>query len=160
MSQGLHLDQSVAADCEVCPGEAMDAPYDPAPLRKIAARKAAKPRHRAEADINTDVINHIRSLPLGHARKVHGSANSQIGEPDIDACVRGRTVKIEGKTGSNKPTTAQRLAMERWRKAGALTGWFRSVQDAYDLLDHIDDLDFAADLDHPGCTCSRHQAQP
>jgi hypothetical protein len=135
----------------------MDADYDSASLRKVAARKSAEPRYRAEVDINTDVINHICSLPLGHARKVHGDANTQIGEPDIDACVRGRSVKIEGKTGRNRPTTAQRLAMERWRKAGALTGWFRSVQDARDLLDHIDDPDFAADLEYPGCVCPRHQ---
>lgn len=160
MSQGLHLDQNVATDCEVCPGEAVDAPYDPAPLRKAAARKAAVPRHRAEADINADVINHIRSLPLGHARKVHGSTHTQLGEPDIDACVRGRAVKIEGKTGNNKPTAVQRLAMQRWHAAGALVGWFRGVQDARDLLDHIDDPSFVPDLDHPGCTCSRHRAQP
>lgn len=144
MSQGLH---------------ALDAPYDSAPLRKVAARKAAAPRHRTEADINTDVINYVRSLPLGYARKVHGSANAQVGEPDIDACVRGRSVKLEGKTRDNKPTAVQRQAMQRWRKAGALVGWFRSVQDARDLLDHIDELDFAADLDQPGCACPRHRAE-
>lgn len=148
MTQGLRIDDT-----------ATDAPYDPAPLRKAAARRAAAPPARAEVAINTDVINYIRSLPLGHARKVHGDAHTQIGEPDIDGCVRGRAVKIEGKTRDNRPTAAQQLAMRRWRAAGALTGWFRSVQDARDLLDHIDDPSFAPDLEHPGCICPRHRAE-
>jgi hypothetical protein len=133
-----------------------DAPYDAAPLRRKAERKAAEPHYRAEADVVGDVINYIRSLPLGHARKIHGDAHTQIGEPDVDACVRGRSVKLEGKTRRDRPTATQMQAMKRWRKAGALTGWFRSTADVVALLEHLDDPAFVANLEQPGCGCPLH----
>jgi len=133
-----------------------DAPYDSGPQRAAAQRKAARPRPRVEGAIVADVIKHIQSLEYGYARKVHGSAHGQIGEPDVDACVEGRAVKLEGKTGHAKPTVAQHEAMVRWRAAGALTGWFRSVQDALDVLEHVADRSFEADLTRPGCGCSLH----
>jgi len=133
-----------------------DAAYDSEPLRAAAQRKAAQPRPRSEGAIVADVIKHIQSLKRGHARKVHGSAHGQIGEPDVDACVEGRAVKLEGKTGYAKPTVAQHGAMLRWRAAGALVGWFRSAQDALDLLEHTEDGDFEADLTRPGCGCPLH----
>lgn len=142
----------------VCPDEAplKDASFDAAPLRKIAAREALRPRRRSEADIVSDVINYIRSLPLGHARKVHGDAYTQVGEPDVDACVRGRSVKLEGKTDRSRPTAVQAQAMKRWRAAGALVGWFRSRADVEALLEHLDDPNFEADLERPGCGCLLH----
>ena len=146
-------------DTRVCPDESAspeDAPFDATPLRKLAARKALQPRSRSEADIVSDVINYIRSLPLGHARKVHGDAYTQVGEPDVDACVRGRAVKLEGKTDRGRPTATQVQALKRWRRAGALTGWFRSRADVEALLEHLDDPSFEADLERPGCGCSMH----
>lgn len=156
MNHDLHLSEAVTSDCAWCPDDAAvaDAPYDAASLRAAAQRKAARPRQRSEIAIVTDVIKHIRSLPSGHARKVHGGAHGQVGEPDVDACVNGRAVKLEGKTGSNRPTVPQREALARWQAAGALAGWFRSVHDALDLLEHVDDADFEADFDRPGCGCS------
>lgn len=133
-----------------------DAPYDAAPLRAIAERKAAQPQERSESAIVADVIAHIRALPNGYARKVHGGTHGQIGEPDVDACVNGRSVKLEGKTGRNRPTVPQHESMTRWQATGALAGWFRSVQDALDLLDHVSDEAFKADLDRPGCGCPLH----
>lgn len=145
MSQGLHLDRGI-----------VDAPYDPEPLRAAAARKAVQPRHRSEAAIVADVIDYIQALSEGHARKVHGSAMGQRGEPDIDACVGGRAVKLEGKTVRNRPTVQQHEALKRWQDSGALAGWFCSVQDALDLLDHVGEADYRAGLEYPGCRCSRH----
>lgn len=154
MSQGLHLNE---IDCELCADEAvLDAPYDPQPLRAAAQRKTARPPQRAESAIVADVIAHIQSLPAGHARKVHGGAHGQIGEPDVDACVAGRAVKLEGKTRREKPTVPQRAALTRWRAAGALAGWFRNVRDAVNLLEHVGDPEFQADLEQPGCGCALH----
>lgn len=139
----------------------VDAVYDPAPSRAKAAKHAAKPPVRRESNVVSDVIALIQSLPRGHARKTHGSAFTQSGEPDVDGCVNGRAVKLEGKKMTGKasgthPTGAQNEVLRRWAATGALVGWFRTVAHATALLDHLDELDFVPDLDRPGCSCPRH----
>jgi hypothetical protein len=148
MSQGLY---EITVDATV-----PDAIFDAAPQRAAGKRKARAPKPRAERDAVADVINYIQSLPHSHARKVHGGTHSQVGEPDVDACVDGRAVKLEGKTGYHKPTAVQRQALVRWADAGALAGWFRSVDDVRDLLAHVNDRRFVVDLSQPGCDCPLH----
>lgn len=79
-----------------------------------------------------------------------------IGEPDIDACIRGRACKFETKVGDNTPTVPQRTALGRWAGAGALVGWYRDLEQLRALLEHLDDPEFVPDLDHPGCRCPLH----
>lgn len=119
-----------------------------------------KPRRKPESEIVLDAINHIRSLPDGYARKVHGGSMGNAGEPDVDACVRGRACKLEAKAGSNKPSTVQLAAMKRWAKAGALVGWFRTNTELQQLLDHLDEPEYETDLSAPGCSqpCHREAA--
>jgi len=88
---------------------------------------------KPETKIVNLLIGHLRDTG-GYARKVHGNAYSS-GEPDIDACVRGRAVKVEVKVPGRKPT-AQQLA--RLRRAG----WVTSLSELVELLDHLDDLDW------------------
>lgn len=125
--------------------------------RSLETRAAPPPRQRTENEIVTEVIQYLRALPNAHARKQHGSAMTQKGEPDVDACVRGRAVKLEAKRPGNKPTPAQREALARWGNAGALMGWFTDLSHVRALLDHLDDPDYRADLDHPGCRCPVHR---
>ena len=85
-----------------------------------------------ETRIQKAIVKHLKKLG-GHARKVHGSAYS-AGEPDIDACIAGRSVKLEVKVPGKKPTPLQLAVLRKWQKAGALAGWVTSLEDVDDLL--------------------------
>lgn len=56
-------------------------------------------------------------------RKRHGGAYGSSGEPDIEACVNGRSVQIECKAHGNKPTPLQLKRIQEWEDAGALAFW-------------------------------------
>jgi len=91
-----------------------------------------------EHQITSDCIAYIKGLDVpSWAQKFHGSQYSSGGEPDIDACVDGRSVKVEVKRPGNRPTPRQYHAMRRWEAAGALTGWVTSVADLQELLTHL-----------------------
>lgn len=116
-----------------------------------------KPRtRRNETALDRRAINYLRGLPNSYARKVHGGAMGNVGEPDIDACVGGRSCKFETKAGNNTPTVPQRAALQRWAGAGALVGWYRDLDQLRALLEHTDDLSFVPDLGYPGCRCPLH----
>ena len=121
---------------------------------------APKARRKPESEIVKEGISHLRAMPHSYARKVHGGAMGNAGEPDVDACVRGRAVKLEAKAGSNTPSPLQLAALRRWAKAGALVGWFTSTSHIAELLDHLDDPDYVTDLSAPGCgqPCHREVA--
>lgn len=130
----------------------LDEVFDGTPNR---GKGRPAPRRKPENEIVRDGIGYLRSV--GYARKVHGGAMGNIGEPDVDACVRGRTVKLEAKAGSNKPKAVQLAALNRWAKVGALVGWFTTTQHIVELLDHLDDKDYVTDLSAPGCARPCHR---
>ena len=82
----------------------------------------------SESAISTTIINWVNSLPDARARKVHQSALAGKGEPDIDACIAGRCVKIETKQiAGNTPTRLQVQVLAEWRRAGAVAIWATSL---------------------------------
>lgn len=83
-------------------------------------------------------VKRIREDYGGWARKVHGNAVT-IGEPDIDACIRGRAVKLELKQPGEKPTKIQMVKLRLWADAGALSGWAVTMVEVDALLEHVDD---------------------
>lgn len=82
-----------------------------------------------EKEVTKTVLRHLNKIDGCYAHKMHGSIYGNGGEPDIDACINGRTVKIEMKAPGRKPkpTAIQEVAMQRWRDAGAVvilaTSW-------------------------------------
>jgi hypothetical protein len=134
---------------------------DPVPLDEefdsqvgIVMRRGVAPRHRSEADVVGSALTLLRSL--GYARKVHGGVMGNVGEPDIDACVQGRALKLEAKSIGHRPTVPQQAALHRWAAAGALVGWFRTDEEIRQILDHLTEVGFVPDLSRPGCSCARH----
>jgi len=89
-----------------------------------------------ETTIAKAIVTFLRSLPRSWARKVHGGPYGNVGEPDIDACINGRTVKIEVKRpGAERTVTAnQRVAIERWERAGAVAFVATSVEEVQQRL--------------------------
>jgi len=120
----------------------------------VAASTRRGPRRRPEREIVNETLTFLRGFPQGYARKVHGGAMGNVGEPDVDACVGGRACKFEAKGDGNKPTGPQLAALRRWAKAGALVGWFRTLDHVRQLLEHRHEIDFIPDLSSPGCSCS------
>ena len=87
----------------------------------------------SESSIQSNIIDYINALPDGQAENVSGNAQ-QSGRADINACIGGRAFKIEVKTedtdyGREGATTKQRLYLERWARAGAISCVVYSVED-------------------------------
>lgn len=93
-----------------------------------------------EAKITKRIIDYLKGR--GHARKVHQNAYG-AGEPDIDACINGRAVKIEVKVKGNTPTPKQYAALRRWESSGALCGWVTSIEETIALLEHLPEAEWS-----------------
>lgn len=107
-------------------------------------RAPATPKRAAEAANETvlvaNLIKHMRKIPRCHARKVHGSMHQDKGEPDIDAVLDGRAVKVEVKMPGKTPTPIQYKRLRDWQAVGALVGWVTCQAELDDLLSHVHDL--------------------
>lgn len=86
-----------------------------------------------EENITRSVIKYIRSIPNGWAVKTHGGPFSS-GEPDVDGCIGGRSIKLEVKKKGHDATPLQKSKLETWGKCGAITGVVTSVCDVKDIL--------------------------
>lgn len=89
----------------------------------------AKPSAR-ESTITRAILRELNKLPNCRAVKLHGSAYSNAGEPDIYGCISGRMFVIEVKRPSENPTRLQEWTLNQWSRAGACAITARSVQDA------------------------------
>lgn len=86
-----------------------------------------------EKSITQSILAYLNSLPGCRATKRHGSAYSS-GEPDIDACLNGKCVKLEVKGAGKRPTPLQVALLLRWKAAGAVTGVVHCTADVESLL--------------------------
>lgn len=86
-----------------------------------------------ETTIQENILDYINAQPHGRAENVSGNAK-QSGRADINACINGRTFKIEVKTedtayGRKGATTKQRIYLEKWARARAVSCVAYSVDD-------------------------------
>jgi len=89
----------------------------------------------SERAIVKTILAYLNSLPGCLARKRWGGGMGVAGDPDIDACIRGRSVQLEVKRPSEKPTLLQLKRLEEWRQAGALVGVVTSVAEVRTLFE-------------------------
>jgi len=80
------------------------------------------------------ILAYLNGQPGCLARKRWGGGMGVAGDPDIDACVRGRSVQLEVKRPGEKPTPLQLNRLEEWRRAGAVVAVVNSVADVRRLL--------------------------
>ena len=90
-----------------------------------------------ESTITNNIIKLIKERG-GMAEKIHGNAMS-IGRPDINACYKGRCLRLEVKSPDhgNDASQAQKINLAKWERAGAVSAVVRSVQEVKDILDGI-----------------------
>lgn len=93
-----------------------------------------------EAALNARVVRFINRCPRAKAIKIHGTSHTRAGTPDIIGSVRGRSFAIEGKVGQGATTVLQEKELVSWGDAGALTGVYRSIAEAAELLGLSDQL--------------------
>lgn len=87
-----------------------------------------------ERAIVKSILAYLNSLPGCLARKRWGGGMGVAGDPDIDACIRGRSLQLEVKRPGEKPTQLQAKRLEEWRRAGALVEVVVSVDEVKSLL--------------------------
>lgn len=94
----------------------------------------------AEGSLQSKILEYLNALPDCIAENVSGNAN-QSGRADINACYKGRCLKIELKDPGTgyKPTKQQLLYLKKWARAGAVTGVCYSLKDVKNLLEQIDE---------------------
>ena len=88
-----------------------------------------------ESVVVRKILKYLNSLDRCRARKVHGSIYSG-GEPDIDCCLNGRSIKIEVKKPGEKvgEKGLQKKILQEWSEAGAVSFWVTSVEEVKDRL--------------------------
>lgn len=74
-----------------------------------------------ESSITGSILRYMNSLPQCRAEKVKGSSSAS-GRADINACFRGRTLRIEVKTPDhgNEASAKQNHNLDKWKRAGAV----------------------------------------
>jgi Holliday junction resolvase len=100
----------------------------------MATKKAV-----SEHTIKKSVMDFLKKIQVSTngrlvARKTHGTAFSTAGDPDIIGCYLGSMFVIELKKQGENPTKIQEARLLEWRRAGALSGIARSVNDVRALL--------------------------
>lgn len=93
-----------------------------------------------ESTITSSIIKYLNSLPYGRAEKVKGSSSGS-GKADVNACYRGRSLRIEVKTADHRNTSSmkQNHNLEKWRKAGAVVMVVYSKEAVIEFLDRMDE---------------------
>ncbi|MFN3326116.1 MAG: VRR-NUC domain-containing protein [Bryobacteraceae bacterium] len=81
------------------------------------------------------ILAYLNSLPGCLARKRWGGGMGVAGDPDIDACMRGRSVQLEVKRPGERPTPLQLKRLEEWRQAGAVAAVVHGVAEVRTVLE-------------------------
>jgi hypothetical protein len=88
----------------------------------------------SERAIVKAILGYLNGLSECLARKRWGGGMGVAGDPDIDACIRGRSVQLEVKRPGESPTPLQLKRLAEWRQAGAVAGVVTSVEETRELL--------------------------
>jgi len=86
-----------------------------------------------EKSIVAGILKYLNGIEGCHAVKTHGSAFSG-GQPDVDVCFHGQTIKLEVKRPGKKATVLQEAVLEQWKAAGAVVGVVTSVDEVKEII--------------------------
>ena len=88
----------------------------------------------SERAIVKAILAYLNGLPNCLARKRWGGGMGVAGDPDIDACIRGRSLQLEVKRPGEQATLLQQKRLEEWHRAGAIVGTVHSVGEVKSIL--------------------------
>ena len=92
------------------------------------------PKKHEEQDIQTSIMDYIRSLGGLPIKQNQIGIYAQAGVPDILACIKGRFVAIEVKKPEKKPTAIQYAFLEAINKCGGFAFWADNLDDVKEAL--------------------------
>lgn len=87
-----------------------------------------------EKSIVNGILKYLSGIEGCHAVKTHGSAYSG-GQPDVDVCYKGQTIKLEVKRPGKQATALQEAVLAQWKAAGAIVGVVTSVEEVKRIMD-------------------------
>lgn len=91
-----------------------------------------------ETGVTKRILEGLNSLPGCMARKLHGSAYSVVGDPDIYGCINGRMfqfeVKAPGAKADKDHAAKQAWEQRKWREAGAIVAQVTSWKEVQEIL--------------------------
>lgn len=92
-----------------------------------------------EKSITNSILAYLNSLPNCRAEKVQGGAAAS-GRADINACYRGRALRIEVKTPDykNRASEKQKHNLDKWLKAGAVVMIVYSLDAVKMAINYLD----------------------
>lgn len=88
-----------------------------------------------EQDIQTSIMNYIRSIGGLPIKQNQIGIYAQAGVPDIIACIKGRFVAIEVKKPKKKPTAIQYTWLESINKIGGLAFYADNLKIVKDTIE-------------------------
>ena len=93
----------------------------------------------AETSLQTKILRYLNALPGCIAENVSGNAR-QSGRADINACYKGKCLKIELKDPETgyQPTKQQLLYLEKWKRAGAICKVCYSLEEVKVLIAKVE----------------------
>jgi hypothetical protein len=80
-----------------------------------------------------NIIDYINLSPNSFVVKVHGSALSRRGLPDLIGSYRGTPFAVEIKQPGNYPSKLQRKWLDKFKAGGYVTGIVRYIEDFINL---------------------------
>ena len=87
----------------------------------------------SEKSIVDASLRWLRKLPECKARKRRGGVSNK-GHPDIYGSIFGIHFEIEVKAPGNKPTKLQKVRLDEWDNAGAITGVSYSLDETKSII--------------------------
>ena len=90
-----------------------------------------------ESQITGRIMEYLNGLKGCIAEKVMGNAY-QFGRPDINACYKGQSYRIEVKTADNgnKPSKSQELNLRKWANCGAVAIAVWSLDEVRNIIEN------------------------
>lgn len=87
--------------------------------------------------IQSAILEYLNSIPGCIAENVHGNSFTGSGRPDINACYKGKSLRIEvkSKEHNNKPSSSQELNLKMWARAGSISMVAYSLKDVKDVIE-------------------------
>lgn len=92
-----------------------------------------------ESEIVQYLLTQLNGMLRCKAIKVHGNEFTESGDPDINCCKDGRTIRIEVKCKGEKPTPIQEYRLQEWKEAGALVRVITGIDEAKEFIYEIRD---------------------
>lgn len=87
-----------------------------------------------EKSIRTRIKNRLNELANCKCKVSKGSVENEAGDPDLYGCYRSFMFVLEVKNSVGELSEIQKVRLHQWKKAGAIVGVVRTVEEAVEVV--------------------------